>query len=131
MSKEEETAYMFIRYIQKVLYNEKLKYIRNQKKSSNEIACEDELLKNISYEEVEQLEKMPPTEIHHMEEYINNIELFNSIINLSTKEKFILYKKYVEEKKDKDIGNDLNISSQAVSKQKRKIIKKIHQNLIQ
>ncbi|WP_373404600.1 sigma factor-like helix-turn-helix DNA-binding protein [Candidatus Enterococcus testudinis] len=53
----------------------------------------------------------------------------DSLTNLSCEELAILYMKYFLKKSDREIGTLIGISSQAVSKRKRKIVQKIRKKI--
>lgn len=51
--------------------------------------------------------------------------LMNGLESLSEIERYIIYEKYLNQRSDLDIGREFSISSQMVSKKKRKIIDKL------
>lgn len=61
----------------------------------------------------------------HLEEYLINERLIIAIARLTDAQKKLLYYKYVEQLSDKAIGQILHVSSQAISKQHRKVLSKI------
>ena len=67
------------------------------------------------------------------EEFLEEKSLYEivnySLTNLSDEELAILYMKYFLKKSDREIGTLIGISSQAVSKRKRKIVQKIRKNI--
>ncbi|MFV5899175.1 sigma-70 family RNA polymerase sigma factor [Enterococcus faecalis] len=125
MGKDMEKTYLFVHYIQKALIHEKLNYIRNNKKKQLEILMDDEFLLDISAHESNLIDEIKMSDVSHLEEYIDDLNLSNSIAQLSTNEKLILFKRYVQGKKDTEIAKELNITSQAVSKRRRIILKKL------
>jgi len=125
MGKDMEKTYLFVHYIQKSLIHEKLNYIRNNKKKQLEILMDDEFLLDISAHESNLIDEIKMSDVSHLEEYIDDLNLSNSIAQLSTNEKLILFKRYVQGKKDTEIAKELNITSQAVSKRRRIILKKL------
>ena len=125
MGKDMEKTYLFVHYIQKSLIHEKLNYIRNNKKKQLEILMDDEFLLDISAHESNLIDEIKMSDVSHLEEYIDDLNLSNSITQLSTNEKLILFKRYVQGKKDTEIAKELNITSQAVSKRRRIILKKL------
>ena len=125
MGKDMEKTYLFVHYIQKALIHEKLNYIRNNKKKQLEILMDDEFLLDISAHESNLIDEIKMSDVSHLEEYIDDLNLSNSITQLSTNEKLILFKRYVQGKKDTEIAKELNITSQAVSKRRRIILKKL------
>ena len=143
MKKEEKITYEFIRYIHQAMIHEKIKYsqksdIKRREKNGIKIIQDGNITANLdtshnkkkefmpiySYEELEK--KM---DYENLEKYIDDTDLANSIGNLTNKEKLILYMKYVEGKKDTTISREFGISSQAVSKRKRNILKKIKEQV--
>ncbi|KRK66739.1 hypothetical protein FC16_GL001221 [Loigolactobacillus coryniformis subsp. torquens DSM 20004 = KCTC 3535] len=61
----------------------------------------------------------------HLEEYFVNERLIMSVARLTDLQKKLLYYKYVEQLSDKAIGQIFHVSSQAISKQHRKVLSKI------
>ncbi|MFD0896576.1 sigma factor-like helix-turn-helix DNA-binding protein [Loigolactobacillus binensis] len=61
----------------------------------------------------------------HFEEYLINERLIIAIARLTDAQKKLLYYKYIEQLSDKTIGQILHVSSQAISKQHRKVLSKI------
>lgn len=129
MINEKEITYLFTRYIHQVMLNEKLNYIRLSQRKEVETIHDENLLLNLQYQNEQLLEQLSEKQYSNLEEYINDIDLSNSIRELTEKEKFIVYKRYVEGKKDPAIAKELSISSQAVSKQRRKIMEKLKRYL--
>lgn len=143
MIKEKKITYEFIKYIHQAMIHEKIKYIqksdiKRREKNEIEIIQDDKFIVNldslnnkrkdfIPIYSCEDLEKKMDYE--NLEKYIDDTDLANSIGNLTNKEKLILYMKYVEGKKDTEISKEFGISSQAVSKRKRNILKKIKQQV--
>ncbi|WP_314576418.1 sigma factor-like helix-turn-helix DNA-binding protein [Enterococcus gilvus] len=129
MNKENEIAYLFIKYIQQTLINEKRKYIRNSIRKQIPIMGEEYLLENLENEKEALLETADEKDYQHLEDFIEDINLTNAIVKLTNIEKYILYKKFVEKETDKTLAKEFGISSQAVSKKKRNIIKKLRLSL--
>ena len=125
MEKDMEKTYLFVHYIQKALIHEKLNYIRNNKKKQLEILTDDEFLLDISVHESNFIDEIKMNDVTHLEDNIDDLNLSNSIAQLTTKEKFILFNRYVQGKKDTEIAKELNITSQAVSKRRRTILNKL------
>lgn len=125
MVKKMDSSYMFIKYIQKTLINEKMNYIRNTKKKSLEIQTDEFLLQNIPSIDSHLLENLTLKNVDYLENFVNNPDLADALSQLNTMEKIIIYKKYVLGNTDFEIAKELNISSQAISKRKRKILKKM------
>lgn len=125
MASEKEMNYVFIRYIHQTMLNEKINYINRSKKKGIEVVHNESLIKNLQYQNEQLLEQLSEDQYENLEEYINDIDLSNSISKLTNREKFILFKRYVEGQKDPAIAKLLGITSQAVSKQRRNTIKKL------
>lgn len=126
--KEMDTTYIFIRFIQQTLIREKMNYIRNNKKNYHEVIIDDSFLADIPLNKFVQLENITPHYAPHLEEYIEDIHLSNAICYLSEAEKILLYRRYIEGIRDTEIAKELNITSQAVSKRRRKALEKIKLN---
>lgn len=118
--------YIFTRYIHQTMINEKLNYVRNVNKKSISVIHNENLLNNVQYPKEQLLESLPKEGYKRLEEYVDDYILSDSISKLSEREKYIIYKRYVEGKKDPAIAKKLKVSSQAVSKSRRKALKKIH-----
>ncbi|EOI55441.1 sigma-70 family RNA polymerase sigma factor [Enterococcus gilvus] len=129
MQDENAMNAMFVRYIQKAMINEKLNYIRDGKKKGIDIIHDENLLNNVQYQNVELMETIPKGSYSNLEDYIEDDNLSNAISKLTARQKLIIYKRYVEGWKDPSIAKELGISSQAVSKQRRKAIKKLEKFL--
>ncbi len=63
------------------------------------------------------------------EEIVNNYFLLEEIMKLTKRQKQILYKCVIEEKTDTAVAEDLNITQQAVSKARKKILNKLRKEL--
>ncbi|KHD85327.1 hypothetical protein NG54_09915 [Heyndrickxia ginsengihumi] len=61
-----------------------------------------------------------------IDDYIENIRLYNALQKLSLKQKEILYLSYVSRLSDTEIANKLQKSQQAVSKLRKKALQKIY-----
>ncbi|MGK0607300.1 sigma-70 family RNA polymerase sigma factor [Enterococcus gilvus] len=130
MNKENEIAYLFIKYIQQTLINEKRKYIRNSIRKQIPIMGEEYLLENLENEKEALLETADEKDYQHLEDFIEDINLTNAIVKLTNNDKYILYKKFVDKETDKTLAKEFGISSsQAVSKKKRNITKKLRLSL--
>ena len=125
MNDKREIAYMFIKYIHQAMLNEKLNYIRSCKRKGITTLYDDNLLVNLEYQNDKILEQISENKFLEIEEYVNDIDLSNALSKLSNREKYIIYKRYVEGIKDPGIAKKLGISSQAVSKQSRKAMDKL------
>lgn len=120
---------MFVRYIQKAMINEKLNYIRNGKIKGIHMINDEHILNNVQYQNEHLLDSLPKDNYKNLENYIEDEDLSDSISQLTDRQKLIIYKRYIEGKKDPQIANELGISSQAVSKQRRRAIKKLENHL--
>jgi len=125
MGNDMEKTYLFIRYIQTSLTHERLNYLRNNKKRSSEILIEDQFLLNISSAEKNFLEEINLKDVIHFENYVEDNKLSDSIASLTDIEKIILFKRYIQGYNDIVIAKEFNVTSQAISKRRRKILNKI------
>ncbi|HCU0363538.1 TPA: sigma-70 family RNA polymerase sigma factor [Enterococcus faecalis] len=125
MKNELETTYLFIRYIQQSLIHEKQNYIRNQKKWHLQLPTDEIHILQLEAKHENSLDDLPIQEFTHLEDFIENLYLSNSIFELNSEEKFILYKKFILGSTDAEIAKELHVTSQAISKRKRHILKKI------
>ncbi|EMW5328265.1 sigma-70 family RNA polymerase sigma factor [Enterococcus faecalis] len=125
MKNELETTYLFIRYIQQSLIHEKQNYIRNQKKWHLQLPTDEVHILQLEAKHENSLDDLPIQEFTHLEDFIENLYLSNSIFELNYEEKFILYKKFILGSTDAEIAKELHVTSQAISKRKRHILKKI------
>lgn len=121
MTDNKELAYIFIRYISLAMINEKRTYIKT-KNRKNVLLASNTILENLPNEEINFLETI---DYNDLENHIDSYELSNAISKLSSEEKLLIFEKYVLAKKDVEIAKQLNISSQAISKRKRKTLLKI------
>ncbi|MDT2661120.1 sigma factor-like helix-turn-helix DNA-binding protein [Enterococcus hulanensis] len=71
---------------------------------------------------------MSETDIQALEDFIIDFNLSQAIEDLSEREKKLIYMRFVEGKKDPSIGDELGVFSQAISKMRRKILRKIADN---
>ena len=117
--------YRFIKYIYQAMLNEKMNYIRSSKKKGIVVVHDETLLENAQYQNEQLLEQLTEDHAFNLEEYVNDVDLSNSIAKLTDREKYIVYKRFIEGEKDPAIAKTLGVSSQAVSKQRRKIMKKL------
>ncbi|EGO2739277.1 sigma-70 family RNA polymerase sigma factor [Enterococcus faecalis] len=128
MTKEREIGYLFICYIQKVLTNEKKNYMRNVVKNRIDLMSDENLLESIEDKSFKFFEELTEFKMEAFVVLFDNVELINAIENLSYDEKFILFERYIAGKKDPSIAKELNITSQAVSKKRKAIIKKLRKS---
>ncbi|ENZ5676823.1 sigma-70 family RNA polymerase sigma factor [Enterococcus faecalis] len=128
MTKESEIGYLFICYIQKVLTNEKKNYMRNVVKNRIDLMSDENLLESIEDKSFKFFEELTEFKMEAFVVLFDNVELINAIENLSYDEKFILFERYIAGKKDPSIAKELNITSQAVSKKRKAIIKKLRKS---
>lgn len=127
MKPELEITYIFIRYITVTLQRQANTFYKKQLKifshESKEL-IEEEINKSVNNFE---FSKMPiPDEevIFHCQVK----ELLDSLQLLTKEEYFILIEKHVKRRSDADIGKDLHISGQMVSKKKRNAYTKLKNN---
>ncbi|MGM0338578.1 sigma-70 family RNA polymerase sigma factor [Enterococcus sp. AZ007] len=125
MKKETNINALFVRYIHQAMINEKLNYINRTMKKDQKLVHDENLLNNIQYQNEQVLDSLPKEAFKSLEEYIEDDKLSKSIASLTERQKLIIFRRYVEGKKDPSIAKELGISSQAVSKQRRKAIEKL------
>lgn len=125
MREEKNINAMFVRYIHQAMINEKLNYINRIKKKDQNLIHDENYLNNIQYQNEQLLESLPSEAFRSLEEYVEDEQLSESIASLTDRQKLIIFRRYVEGKKDPSIAKELGISSQAVSKQRRKAIEKL------
>lgn len=128
MKKEKNISAMFVKYIHQAMLNEKLNYIKKLSKKRLDLIHDESLLQNIQYQNEQLLESLPKQTYKNLEDYVDDDSLSESISKLTERQKLIVFRRYVEGKKDPAIAQELGISSQAVSKQRRKAIKKLKDN---
>ena len=122
--------YRFINYIKKTLKHAKIKYdIRNRKISLMETLFDD--MSALSGLDITDdctnnaLEAIAESSSCSIENIFTDKKLYLIVKNLSQKEKDILFLKYVKEMTDCNIASALNISQQATTKAKNKILSRI------
>lgn len=121
-------GYLFIGFIKTVLINERKKYFRDLNKKNTSIIYDEAIIENAASNDLKVLEQMSKADIQAIEEFIIDFHLSNVIEELSPKEKKLIYMRFVEGQKDPAVAKELGISSQAVSKMRRKLLKKIADN---
>lgn len=123
LKSEIEVTKIFVRYVQQAIMHRSFTLYRKGNHKVEIVSYENLVIeKLLHYESPHMLEKMSFNNIWEMENFIDNNQLAIAVGTLNTRQKFILYWKFVEEASDARIGDLLGISSQAVSKQKRKAI---------
>lgn len=125
MGKEKNVSALFVRYIHQAMINEKLNYIKNTTKKNSGLIHDESLIQSIQYINEQLLESLPEGAYKNLEDYIEDENLSDSIEQLTERQKLIVFRRYVQGKKDPKIAEELGISSQAVSKQRRKAIEKL------
>lgn len=119
---EMEITYIFIRYVSVSIQRRAKAFYRKH----NKIYYQEnkEFIESIEVEEGFEFSSNPFFE--NIEEKLSYRELINkSLSTLNEKEKYIIIEKYVNQRSDIDIGKQFSISSQMISKSKRKILKKL------
>lgn len=128
---EENVTRLFSGYIKKVLQNERLKYFQSLKKENSPLIYNESIIQNMADEDPKSLERMKESEMRYLEDFIEDFDLSQAIQSLNDKEKRIIYLRFVEGKKDTVIAKELGVTSQAVSKVRRRILKKLSERLKQ
>lgn len=129
----------FLDYINKTLnftnkeYKRKLYTMnKNEKLILNECAKENntDYMYNIedkSFDLIKEVYNL--NESIDFKEIVNNLFLLKEIMKLTERQKLILYKCVIEEKTDTAVAEELNVTQQAVSKTKKKILDKLRKTL--
>lgn len=127
--KEEELTYIFIKYIHTTLVNHAGKYYKEKFNNSHLVPYEETLTEAIMQKSfgAEKQKKIDPAE--QFEEKSLYEKVNRTLFTLNNEELAILYMKYFLKKSDREIGSVIGVSSQAVSKRKRKLIKRIQKNI--
>ena len=121
------------------MIHEKIKYIQRSDKKRHarngiKVINDETLIQDLVYSDENERDFSPiyntdsleeKYDYENLEDYISDEDLAAAIKKLTSKEKLILFMKYVEGKKDTVISKEFGISSQAVSKRKRGILKKL------
>lgn len=125
MKSELDITYIFIRYVTVTLqrqtkdfYFKQGKIYSHESQELTEIDQNDKLIQSWMGEN-----KFNPEEI--LEKNFQNEELRSSLACLSDEELFILNEKYQKNLSDAEIGKRLHVSSQMISKKKRKAFTKL------
>ena len=82
--------YRFIKYIYQAMLNEKMNYIRSSKKKGIVVVHDETLLENAQYQNEQLLEQLTEDHAFNLEEYVNDVDLSNSIAKLTDREKYIV-----------------------------------------
>lgn len=131
MPNEENITRLFSGYIKRVLQNERLKYFKSLKKENSPLIYNESIIQNMAEEDQKSLERMKESEMRYLEDFVDDFDLSQAIQSLNDKEKRIIYLRFVEGKKDTVIAKELGVTSQAVSKVRRRILKKLSERLKQ
>ena len=126
---DEEISFIFIKYIHRTLVNQANKYYQKKSVYSRDLVYEENLteseLKELS--SIDYKKKNDPFIIFDSRETGKRIE--HNFEKLSSDDKQLLFDKYIESRSDREIALKLGISSQAVSKRKRKILSKLRKDI--
>lgn len=125
MSSEREVSKMFVRYMQRVLRNERINIYRKHLRDVKETPLEDWLLEEIV--EPSHLSDffLTEDEVAHLESFIENEHLATAVATLSTADKMVLYQYYYSELNDVEIGSRTGKTSQGVNKRRRRALARI------
>lgn len=123
---EMEITYVFVRYISVTIQRQSKAFYRRY----NRITYHEnkEFIDNIDIEQkiIECYSKSSSAFYGNFEEKLSYQELlYEGLSSLNEMEKYIIYEKYLNKRSDVDIGKEFSISSQMVSKRKRKILSKL------
>ncbi|EPC80426.1 sigma-70, region 4 family protein [Lacticaseibacillus paracasei subsp. paracasei Lpp221] len=125
MSSEREVSRMFIKYMQRVLRNERINIYNAHLNDIKEMPLEYWLLEEIA--EPYHLDdfKLTDDEVATLEDFIEDDQLSEAVATLSTADKIVLYEYYYSELNAVEIGSRTGKSSQVVNKRRRRAIKRI------
>lgn len=130
MKTEIDITYIFIRYVTVTLQRQANTFYKNQGKIFSHESTE-----LTEFNQSEQTGKLwlnekgfNPEEI--FEKNFENEQLYLSLSCLTNEELFILREKYSKKLSDADIGKKLHVSSQMISKKKRKAFAKLKKFLL-
>lgn len=123
---EMEITYVFIRYISVTIQRQSKAFYRRQ----NKITYHEnkELIENIDIEQrlFENFSNQSNSFCGNFDEKLSFQELLiKGLSSLSEIEKYIIFEKFINQRSDNDIGKEFSISSQMVSKRKRKVLDKL------
>lgn len=123
---EMDITYVFTRYISVTIQRQaKTFYRRNNRITYYE---NKELIENINIER-EMLDSSPELAKSYFDNFEENLTyqeiLSKGLGALSEIEKYIICEKFLNKRSDADIGSEFSISSQMISKRKRKILGKL------
>ena len=125
MSSEREVSKMFVRYMQRVLRNERINIYRKHLRDVKETPLEDWLLEEIVEPSHLSDFLLSEDEVTNLESFIENEHLANAVATLSTADKMVLYQYYYSELNDVEIGNRTGKTSQGVNKRRRRALARI------
>lgn len=137
--KEEFSTYLskihFLSYLDKTLKFTALQFINKNKKTNyKEKLILNEFNENLDDEVINTISDKPLDYLIEIFDNDNNFDfteiitdelLLKSIKELTQKQKKILFMKYIQDKEEKKIANELNISIQSVNKTKNTILNKL------
>lgn len=130
MKSEIEVTKIFIHYIRQSVMRKSFELYRIDKKKIPVIPYENFIIENLlKAESPQMLEKMSFNDVWQMEDFIENDALALAVSELLSRQKFILYWKYVEDASDAQIGELVGISQQAVNKQRNQIVTHLAQSI--
>lgn len=128
MDIELEKNYLFIKYVQQSIKNASSAFYQKKQIYSTRfllIDVTDNMMNTFSNDNYLNLDSVKNTEIDRLENFINNQKLSFAIEQLSYKDKYLLYEKYINCKTDNEIALNFGISRQGISIAKKRILKKI------
>lgn len=128
LSKEEDISRLFSGYIKSVLLNERRKYYQMLSIKDSPVIYDDDFIDSLAADNSKALERASLADSIILEEFINDINLSQAMSILSPKEKRLIYMRFVEGKKDPQIAEELGVTSQAISKFRRRILRKLADN---
>lgn len=130
MKTEMDITYIFIRYVTVTLQRQANTFYKNQGKifSHESIELTEFNQNEQSGTQWIRAKESTPEEIFEIN--FQNEQLHSSLLCLTNEEQFILSEKYSKRLSDAEIGKKLHVSSQMISRKKRKAFAKLKERLL-
>lgn len=120
-NKIKKYLHMGIHYRANNYYRKKKNYItRSVLTDFQELDTNSFLINTNSYSLITQ-----PITSNNFEDYFENISLMNAIKRLTNKEKMFLFEKFILRKSDTELSKEKDVTQQAVSIYKKRLLKKL------
>lgn len=129
MLNDEEVSFIFIKYIHQTMINQANKYYKKKSINDKDFKYEENLTESklVGLYSLDYENHQDPSTIIISKDTLKRIDY--NFKNLSSADKQLLFEKYIGNKSDREIASKFGISSQAVSKRKRKILSKLRDNI--